>query len=837
MADEKIIARFTADISEYKAKLIELENQLNEFSDKQKKGAEEQKKASAELATASQKRKAALQNEEAELKRLQTALKQAFTVKDIETFNKKIAQSKANISVLKGEVGGIGKIAGGLGSQFAALGAGIAAAFTVGAVIQFGKESVKAFIEAEENAQRLRNAVVSVAKDSEAAFQELIEQSSRLQQITIFDDDSIQRTQTQLLNFGLTVDQVKRLTPAILDLAKANKIDLGQATDIVIQGINGQTRALRPLGIAFKDTGDKAENLDSILGRINSKWEGQSKNIETTADKLKTFQNRVAEFSEQVGGVLVDAFDKVTSRLFDFKNKGLAALFDLNPIVLFRSLLSKSADELKAEGDQIARQVKEQQLANVRKLSDEQLAEQIKYQERNINLLYKAAAEAINSGDKALATARQNQITVLQSQLDNLNKVADERANAAEIKRQDEEAARLKAAEEAAARAKKAAEQAAKAKEEQFQREAKAIEVAANNERSIAAALATDEEDLKKRLTAITEDELGRQLELYNKFGKDTSDIIEKITQLNISGANDRIKESADIFNQLVDEAKKSGEQQTTDYFDQLKKRREREIEVRNAAVDIAQELSDAIFEIQKSNADRRFNLQLSELDAERQRATSSKRLTEAEKLQIEKEYDLKEKQLKKKKFEDDKRLALAQAAINGALAVIKIYATATDYYSAAIQAALVIAQTAAEIAIISSQKYAKGTKKAKGGMAMVGEEGPEFMYVPNQAKILTAKQTRQHSGIIDAIYDNRLEKLIYQDHVLPALEKQKQDFAKRRDQSFADNLSRSLIFQGLTGKEMDKIRRKGTAITNTDELAEKIAAIISKGIDRRRMI
>ena len=91
----------------------------------------------------------------------------------------------------------------------------------------------------------------------------------------------------------MTVVQVERLTTAILDLAKANKIDLAQATDLVISGINGQTRALRPLGIAFKDTGDKSQNLENVLTRINSKFEGQSKNIVTTADKLKLLQNRV----------------------------------------------------------------------------------------------------------------------------------------------------------------------------------------------------------------------------------------------------------------------------------------------------------------------------------------------------------------------------------------------------------------------------------------------------------------------------------------------------------------------------------------------------------------
>ena len=165
-----------------------------------------------------------------------------------------------------------------------------------------------------------------------------------------------------------------------------------------------------------------------------------------------------------------------------------------------------------------------------------------------------------------------------------------------------------------------------------------------------------------------------------------------------------------------------------------------------------------------------------------------------------------------------------------------KAYAT-SDYYSATIQAILIAAETAAEIAVISSQKYAKGTKSAKGGMALVGEQGPEFMYVPQQAKILTAKQTKDNSKVIDAIYDNRLEQLVLKDYVLPALEKQKEEFRKFERRQFSDNIVKSLYFNGLTANEAERLRKRGTVINNGKEIAESLAEILSSKYDRRRVI
>ena len=109
-----------------------------------------------------------------------------------------------------------------------------------------------------------------------------------------------------------------------------------------------------------------------------------------------------------------EALDKLTNRLFDFANKGLKEFLDINPIQLLRTIFTKSATEIQREAAILQTNIKEAQKANLRQLSDEQLEDQKKYQERNINLLYKAAANAISDGNKLLAREKEGNIKVLE---------------------------------------------------------------------------------------------------------------------------------------------------------------------------------------------------------------------------------------------------------------------------------------------------------------------------------------------------------------------------------------------------------------------------------------
>lgn len=189
--------------------------------------------------------------------------------------------------------------------QLMDIGKNILAAFAVQSVIEFGKESVKAFMEAELNAKKLNTAITTIGGEGQQAFQKLIDQSAELQEKGIFSDDAIQQSQTQLAQLGLTSKEIEKLIPLIADMAAATGMDLGQATDVAIQGINGQTRALKPLGLEFTNTGDKAENYSILVDKLG-KYQGQMNSVmETSTGKLTNLGNKWDDVKESIGGALL----------------------------------------------------------------------------------------------------------------------------------------------------------------------------------------------------------------------------------------------------------------------------------------------------------------------------------------------------------------------------------------------------------------------------------------------------------------------------------------------------------------------------------------------------
>ncbi|MFA9221457.1 MAG: hypothetical protein ACEQSL_09740 [Sediminibacterium sp.] len=129
---------------------------------------------------------------------------------------------------------------------------------------------------------------------------------------------------------------------------------------------------------------------------------------------------------------------------------------------------------------------------------------------------------------------------------------------------------------------------------------------------------------------------------------------------------------------------------------------------------------------------------------------------------------------------------------------------------------------------------YKRGTKKSKQGMALVGEEGPEFMYLPQGAKILSNKKTNQYENILDAMYDGNLNDVLKKLYIAPALKAQQKLYDIQKQESFAQNIANSFMLNnngGVTANDLDWIRRQGTYIRNGEAIAELIADKISKKI------
>lgn len=155
--------------------------------------------------------------------------------------------------------------------------------------------------------------------------------------------------------------------------------------------------------------------------------------------------------------------------------------------------------------------------------------------------------------------------------------------------------------------------------------------------------------------------------------------------------------------------------------------------------------ITDSIFQIAAQNRQAQFELEQAQLDERREKELNNKNLTESQKVAIEKKFEQQRAAIRQRQFQAEKQAAIAQAVINGALAVTNILATTpkADFGAATIALlALNTIQTAAQIAVISSQKAPKfakggfiGGKSHSQGGTIIEAEKDEFVVRKSIAK------------------------------------------------------------------------------------------------------
>jgi hypothetical protein len=220
---------------------------------------------------------------------------------------------------MSGNLKNIEKNTDNLNDTLKKMGGAVATYFAVDKIVEFGKESFKAFEEAEQNALKLATAV-KVAGGSSKDLDALMQQSEDLQNKGIFSDDATQQIQTQALQFGLTANQVQKLTPIVEDFASATGQSVDSAMQSVLMASNGMMRGLKAFGINLQDTGSKSKNLEHIIGALGQKFAGSNELIAntTTAGQIEQFKNQVDDLQESIGEQLSKGLMQVLPYIKDF---------------------------------------------------------------------------------------------------------------------------------------------------------------------------------------------------------------------------------------------------------------------------------------------------------------------------------------------------------------------------------------------------------------------------------------------------------------------------------------------------------------------------------------
>lgn len=251
------------------------------------------------------------------------------------------------------------------------------------------------------------------------------------------------------------------------------------------------------------------------------------------------------------------------------------------------------------------------------------------------------------------------------------------------------------------------------------------------------ASLTENEKILQKELL---DDQLAAYREFYNNYDELSVESEAKVTENTVLAWKLRI----DRIKKLQADADKYREEQIKMWS--------------KFAIDQAQVVADTVFTINQQNRQAEVDSQLAMLTQMRDNELSNKNLTDAQKAKLELKYQREEARIKQQAWEAEKQAALAQAAINTALAVTKAWATVPPPANLPAAIAAGVAG-AAQIAIIQNQqppKFAEGVINLQG--AGTGTSDHIDAKLSKGESVLTARTTADYLPAITAIHNGEVE-------------------------------------------------------------------------------
>ncbi|BAU52976.1 hypothetical protein [Mucilaginibacter gotjawali] len=181
-------------------------------------------------------------------------------------------------------------------------------------------------------------------------------------------------------------------------------------------------------------------------------------------------------------------------------------------------------------------------------------------------------------------------------------------------------------------------------------------------------------------------------------------------------GNNEKIKELENERNKAL---KEIDDKAAKEKADKAKKQAE---ELKAFEEKVEKEAADAAFNLIKGTIKHASEAKITGLEQDKAAELSNTSLTSTQKLAIEQKYKQKEAQVKVKAFKEEQEASIAQAVINGALAITKV--TSQTGVLGAFVIPGIIAETAIQVATIAAQKppaYATGgvhyTSDGRGGI------------------------------------------------------------------------------------------------------------------------
>lgn len=220
---------------------------------------------------------------------------------------------EADTTNFNNKVKGTEKQAGGLGHSFQKVGNIIKTAFTVAAIVKFGKAVISAAADAQELENKYSVVFGNISGEVDAWIENYAEATARGEQDTKTFLTSLQDIRT---GFGDNTASAAEFSKAVLgvtnDLSSFSNVSFEETFNAIQSGLSGQFEALRRLGVglnvAIINQGEYAES-------INKTWQEMS-NLE----KQEAILNGILSQSANAVGQNVESWEDYNYLLGDAAN-------------------------------------------------------------------------------------------------------------------------------------------------------------------------------------------------------------------------------------------------------------------------------------------------------------------------------------------------------------------------------------------------------------------------------------------------------------------------------------------------------------------------------------
>ena len=577
----------------------------------------------------------------------------------------------------------------------------------------------------KEQADQIAAGNFVLARQLEDEFKLQADQTDRIRELLI------KRTQAEGES-AVLLERIDNRRNAILEDRQARQ---ERAAQKAAASAEKEAKALEAQIARIRDLEKSIRDLDAST--ITNDFERQAVEIENkraeALAKVGEARDVLTKKIAEQKGVLTEA-DKKELALISEQTGSIIAAYDLQQDALSEAR-DRAVEKQKAELAALTLDIAQLAEENAQRLAEaeSEIANADFAQQRNellavLNERKKALTEQLIDG--SISQKKFKEEYLREQEAFNVGNLELERKRASEIKRINDE---LESARIEAAKAALAVRLAAI--EAETETEIQAAKDRAKSEGGDAGA-AIDAIKLKaieKRTTAELD------------FDKTVRDATEANKQAQLAAIKD------------VDAANEKTHQDQIARIEDEKERRKR---LRDAIIEATQTIAGAAFEIERNRIDQQATAQTAALDKEFEQRRELAQGNTAELEALDKEYQKRKEAIEKEAAQKRKRLAVTEAIIQGALAVVKSLPNL-------LLAAVTAVATAAQVAVINSQTFAqggiaqfrkagmfKGRSHAQGGVNGYFSDGTRVNVEKDEVfVILNKRASRELAGLSEHNY------------------------------------------------------------------------------------